>query len=461
MILFYAWIALFFSCRPDDTFYLGNNARLELRSDTVFFDTVFTQTMGGYPKSVTKQVIVYNPYPEKVKTRVSLGAGERSYFRLNVDGMPGRVFDEVEIPGMDSIFIFVELSLPPNQDPQARPLIVYDSIMFSTNGSEQNIQLRAWGQDAHYFLRDTLCNVVWDDVVKPYVITGYVYVPEGCTFTIEKGVKVFTSARSWIYVEGQIRINGTADQPVEFQADRLEPDYEEVPGQWGGLWLAWPSTENVIRHALLKNGTVGIYMDSSSSNGRPNALIYNTRIRNMSFDGVAGRGSTVYAENSLITDCGRFTLLAQRGGLYDIRHCTFATYSTRYGRREPNVAILNIERDELLRPIASFPLSFSMQNSIVYGPLQEEMGWDIDPARLNGFYFGNNVFKTRRSELQLSTLNNVINREPRFTDPRNFDYQLDSLSSAIDAGAVLNPVISTDLTGKARSGKPDAGAYER
>lgn len=453
-------MAILFSCRREIPLFSGNNATLQLRSDTVYFDTVFTQSSGSYPMSVTKQLVVVNPYDEKIRTTIRLGAGEQSFFRLNADGIPGKIIDGLEILPRDSLFVFVELSLPPNGDPQSRPLIIRDSIEFFTHGKRQYVHLAAWGQDAHYYLRDTLCNVVWDDVNKPYVVAGYVYVPEGCTFTIQKGVKVHASARSWIYVEGRLQVNGTAEEPVVFQADRLEPDYEEVPGQWGGIWLAWPSTNNVIRHSLIKNGTVGIYMDSSSSTGNPNALVYNTEVRNMSFDGMAGRGSTAYAENSVFANCGRFTFLAQQGGNYDLRHCTFATYGGTFSRREPTLAVLNIERDELLRPIASFDLNISIQNSIIDGVLEEEVGWDIDPARLGSFYFGYNLLKSKRSELRESSLKNVLNQPARLVDPLNHNYQIDSSSSAIDIGTVLNPPITSDFSGNSRDAKPDAGAFE-
>lgn len=449
------------ACRREIPLFSGNGAALQLRSDTVYFDTVFTQTINNYPPSVTKQLVIVNPYDEKVLTDIRLGGGERSYFRLNADGIPGKVIEQVEILPRDSIFIFVELSLPVNEDPMSRPLIIRDSIEFLTHGSRQYVHLAAWGQDAHYFLRDTLCNVVWDDVNKPYVVTGYVYVPEGCTFTIEKGVKVHTSARSWIFVEGRLRVNGTADEPVVFQADRLEPDYEEVPGQWGGVWLSWPSTNNVIRHALIKNGTVGIYMDSSSSNGSPNALVFNTMVRNMSFDGIAGRGSSVYAENSVFTNCGRFSMLAQKGGNYDFRHCTFGTYAGTFSRRDPTVAILNIERDELLRPVASFDLNFNMQNSIVDGILDEEVGWDLDPSKIGSFFLGNNLLRTERPELREASLNNVLNANPAFVNIGGYDFQLDSNSAAIDIGTTLNPVIPQDFSGNSRDSRPDAGAFER
>ena len=69
-------------------------------------------------------------------------------FRLNVDGLPGRSFGDVEIGADDSIFIFVEVTVDPNN--QNTPLVVTDSILFETNGNLQDIDLVAWGQDAYF-----------------------------------------------------------------------------------------------------------------------------------------------------------------------------------------------------------------------------------------------------------------------------------------------------------------------
>ena len=94
--------------------------------------------------------------------------------------MPGKSFTDVEIGAEDSLFIFVEVTIDPNN--QNTPLIVTDSILFETNGNLQDIDLVAWGQDAHYYRNlpevhsvFLNCNDVWNND-KPYVIYGYALV---------------------------------------------------------------------------------------------------------------------------------------------------------------------------------------------------------------------------------------------------------------------------------------------
>jgi len=102
--------------------------KLGFSTDTVFFDTIFT-TIG----STTKQLRVYNRYDQPVKiSSITLAGGSKSVFRLNIDGVPGNDATDVEIPAEDSLYIFVEVTLDPNNVDSL--LAIHDSIIFITNG---------------------------------------------------------------------------------------------------------------------------------------------------------------------------------------------------------------------------------------------------------------------------------------------------------------------------------------
>lgn len=448
------------ACRKEEL-TVNPNDKLILRYDTLFFDTVFTQTSQNKPKSVNKQFTVVNPADKDIETRIILN-NPNGFFRLNVDGKAGREFNNIKIRARDSLYIFVELYIDENNDPSSNPLIVRDSITFITNGNIQQTQLIAWGQDARYFRNDTLaCNTIWDDVQKPYVIYGYVYVPPGCSFTIARGVKVHLAPYSWIYVEGTLKIEGTTNNFVHFEGDRLQPEFEEKAGQWGGIWLAWPSRDNSISHAVLKNGTVGIYCDTITANGKPNVVVRNTTIRNMLFDGIAGRMSHIDVQNSEIVNCGRYTFLGQWGGNYNVRHCTFATMNLDFSRRDPTFIFTNRQRDELGRVLNTFDFKADVRNCIVYGSQSEELGFDLEPSRIQDFYIGGSLLKTEDKSLGQAPLTNVLNKIPKFIDFAKQNYQLDTLSAAKDIGEILLPAVTTDYLDKSRDSKPDAGAFER
>ena len=95
--------SLLTSCIDDD-FTTNPSHVLAFSTDTVAFDTVFT-TIG----SSTRSFRVYNPNKKSLNiSSIKLADAERSGFHINVDGMSGDQFTDVEIRGKDSIFVFVK-----------------------------------------------------------------------------------------------------------------------------------------------------------------------------------------------------------------------------------------------------------------------------------------------------------------------------------------------------------------
>ena len=133
------------SCKKEDEFITDSSARVEFSQDTVLFDTVFVQT-----GSATEIFTVRNKNDKAVKiSSIRLGGSNSSYYRLNVNGIPGKAFNNVEIGANDSIFIFVEVTIPDPNSPNT-PFIINDSILFNLNGHQQQVNLVAWGQRAHF-----------------------------------------------------------------------------------------------------------------------------------------------------------------------------------------------------------------------------------------------------------------------------------------------------------------------
>jgi hypothetical protein len=300
----------FFGCR-DDGFDPDPALRLSFSADSLLFDTVFT-TVG----SSTRSFMVYNEHNRRVRiSSIALAGGEASFFRVNVDGSSGIRVEDVEIGARDSIFVFVEVTVDPvNQD---IPLVIADSLVFRMNDQVQDVKLVAWGQDArfihpnyidpasgiryHLFEED----VTWNSEL-PYVIYGLAVMAPDRTLTVEEGTRVhFHNNSSLIFLErSTMKVRGTADNPVRIQGDRLEPFYAEQPGQWGRIWFTATSKDHEINHAIIKNGTVGLHVDTIGSTTRPTLEIRNTVIRNMSLTGLLAQGSHVVAENLMVSNCG-------------------------------------------------------------------------------------------------------------------------------------------------------------
>ena len=134
------------SCEKDK-FITQHDAGIRFSMDTLYFDTVFT-TLG----TVTKSFTIHNPYNDNINiSRLFLGKGQSSVYRINVDGTSGTEFSNIEIPPKDSLYVFVEATLDPNNSDGL--LLQQDSVVTETNGKIQDIDLMAWGQDVHILRR--------------------------------------------------------------------------------------------------------------------------------------------------------------------------------------------------------------------------------------------------------------------------------------------------------------------
>ncbi|MBI1221186.1 MAG: hypothetical protein GC180_01175 [Bacteroidetes bacterium] len=457
-----AFILVFFSassCRKEK-FDTDPSATLNFSTDTVLFDTVFTKLGGGpNPRSVNKQFTVRNPHNKSIKTSIHLGMGNASPFRINVDGLAVSEIKDYEIRANDSMYIFVEVSVDPNN--QSNPLIIQDSVVFETNGNIQDVKLVAWGQDA-YYLKDSVLNgnIVWSDKTKPYVIYNSILINSGATLTIEQGVHVYNSVASHIYVNGSLQVNGSKDFPVIFEGARLGQEYTNTASQWYGIRLLPGSKNNVIHFAEIKNGIVGLEVDSLQTGGGYKLNISNTKILNMSAGGLIGYTAWINAVNVLSANCGQYTFLGELGGKYNLTHCTFANYSNVFLHSKPSFGLSNANYDDGNGTVLANDLEATINSTIIWGSLKEEMVF------FNG---GNGKFEPTffhsllKTEIQANWTPDIkLNEDPKFIDYRELNFQLDTLSPAKDAGdAGLIPPVTDDLNGDPRDSKPDIGAFER
>jgi hypothetical protein len=410
----------------------SSDAKLDFSVDTVLFDTVFT-TIG----SITKSVRIYNNNPDRVRiSSIELEGGSQSNFRMNVDGLPGDLFTEIEIAAGDSMWIFVEVTVDPGN--QSNPFVIEDRIIFETNGNQQQVWLAAWGQDAYFHgglggLSVLDCNEVWN-ADRPHVIYGIVAVDENCCLTINQGTQVHCHKGSGIYVfKGCIDVNGQFQNEVVFQGDRLDAGYTDLPGQWGieltfeyesdfgieqftavrgGIWL-FESTGSNIDYAIIKNGNIGIQVDTLGSASENALTLTNTRIENMGVIGLYGQGASIYGNNNLITNCGQSCANLGIGGKYQFEYCTFANYWTGSNRQTPTLSLSNYY--------------LTSTNQVIVRPL-------TDTFFYNCIIWGNNAGLTDFGEL-------LVSMEDSGNPQYQFSYcAVDSETSTADGANYLGVV---------------------
>lgn len=438
-------------CTPDeelmDPGFMGG---LQFSTDTVLFDTVFTGI-----GSATRRLKVYNPSPNMQKIHnISLGGGNASPYKVIINGFQIENDEAISMLGKDSILILVEVFIDPKN--VNSPYLVNDSLIFETTGGFQNVKLVAWGQDAYYVGNEGLpCNTIWTGE-RPIVMFGSVLVDTLCSLTIEKGARIFAAKDAYLYVRGQLIAYGTADERILFRNDRLDLQYEQIPGQWGGIIFLEGTYGNELNFTTIRNAIYGIRLGAPDQDTIPEVVLKNTIIENMSHSGIISFSSDLYAENTLVNNCIEFTCANVGGGNYTYKHCTFANYSQNFVRQSPSFFVSdNIRLDngaDIIKDIA-----VTLQNSIVFGDQVEEFYFDLSGGADFTFAFNHNLLKSGITGLD--TLGNIVNQDPLFVDHTRYDYKLDTLSPAKDAGIFIG--ITMDLEGNLRDSKPDMGAYER
>ena len=101
-------IAFISGCKKDEI-TTDPSSTVSFSADTILFDTVFT-TIG----STTSILKVYNNNDQAISiSSIQLEGASGSMYRMNVDGLPGTSFSDIEIEANDSLFIFVEVTVDP------------------------------------------------------------------------------------------------------------------------------------------------------------------------------------------------------------------------------------------------------------------------------------------------------------------------------------------------------------
>ena len=483
--------AVLFGCRKDQLFTDSPSAQLEFSQDSVLFDTVFT-TVG----TVTKRFTARNRNSEGVRVNIVLEGGSPSPFRINVDGSSGLSFSDVEIPGGDSIYIFVEATL--GAGGVNTPFIIEDHILFSTNGNEQQVTLNAWGQNAHYFRPDNhvqgfpafsyiaggydslgnqICETVHWTNDLPYVIYGYAVVDSCCTLIIDPGVKVYFHGGGglWVYQGGNIQANGTYEDHITFQGDRLEATYADLPGQWDRIWINdnYGPTNNVFEHVDIKNALVGIQPQSwIGTPGQPTSvnklILNNVSIRNCSAAGILSENYRITSTNLLVENCGQYCVALTGGGEYVFNHSTIANYWTYDVRQEPAFILTNTFVDITGATQVRDVEASLFRNGIIYGNNGNEFQLAFDDQLSPDFIFKNFLFRTDQntSDADHFEQSSVYrNQSPGFADANNGDLHITVNAYARNKGLDdfgADPEAFNDLDNKVRAwdGGSDLGCYE-
>lgn len=411
----------------------------EFSTDTLKLGTVWT----GSP-TPTYRFTVYNRHSKILNlSRVAFRNDPEGHYRLNVDGTAGREITDVEIRPNDSVFVFVEATLPEAGAPSSVSML--NHIDFTVNGLTSSVAVTA---DARDIRRITALTITADTAFTadyPIQILDSVKVATGATLTLEAGTRLLFHDKARMIVEGRLLSLGTPEKRVDMTGDRTGNvvaaiPYDIMSAQWGGITFARGSRGNELLYTTVRNSTEGVAVDSLAQ-----LTMRGSILRNAAAYPLAARHAEVTAAGCEIAEGGAGVLLLV-GGNHRLDHCTIANHYLFSIFGGPALQLGHVkasdsEDDAVLAP----PMKAEFTNTILYG-----LGEDMNLTDLNdtGVTFTRCLFKSAGSDDD-NFLRCLWDSDPLYMVDRMkyiFDYHLREGSPAIGAAepSEFSPVLAPD-----------------
>lgn len=448
-------------------------------TDTLRMGDLFT-----LDASPTHRFIVYNRHSKGINiSRIAFSDDPAGMFRINVDGMSGREFNNVEIRANDSIFVFVEATLAENGLEKAADVLAH--IDFVTNGVTTRMPVKASGRDVTRLKGDVRYTADTElNAGKPYHVYDSLVVEQGVTLTIGEGTELFFHDDARIVVHGTLQVNGTPEKPVSMTGHRTgfvaaSIPYEIMSGQWRGIEFTKTSKGNSITHATIRNSANGLTLDHAGSDdtATPALTLVNSQVRNTKRYVVEAIHSNLLVAGCELADASQ-GIVRLVGGTHTFNHCTIANYYlfTALGGAAVQMEHLNAdddiengadgsdnenEGDNESDVDLSLPyLAAEFSNCILYGNGTELSHGDLNDTEV---YIRRSLLKSAGEDDE-HFISCLWDEDPLYYTEREnyiFDYRLrpDSPAAAAANAELTLPVTALDFYGTPRTA-PSLGAYE-
>ena len=455
--------------------------------DTLTFDTVFT-TLG----STTRFFKIVNTHNQDILIdEIRFKNPSSTTFHIAVDGISASSFKDVVVPAKDSIYVYVTVTVNPSAG--NLPFIYNEDLEFIYNSNIQLFDLMAWGQDAYFHYGEEItASTTWLND-KPHILISNdgvpgVIVSSGVTLTIQPNCKIYCNTGTGIYCWGTLNIN-TPTSPksdsVTFEGLRLDSYYDDLPGQWGGIFLlrGTNGAKANLYQVNISESSSGIFagsdtgitniLDFGNDANRPELNIANCIIRNTGFGQFTAGGfkfgainsfnSKIRATNNILYNSSGNSVLLVLGGDYKFMNCTFYNSGTNtIQHKEESLLVSDFIQSGTTTAIHEFDVC-EFNNCICYGSLEEELSLNHHSSSTSlNIVMQNCNIKTKLNVDSLGFVASQKNSNPQFEDAFKGDFRLKTGSPCIDAG---NSIYTTgnDMNGNTRPFGTgfDIGALEK
>ncbi|MDE7438887.1 MAG: hypothetical protein K2M93_10430 [Muribaculaceae bacterium] len=440
---------------------------LTFSRDTVNFDTVFTDL--GTP---TARLVVANRAKKGIVISSIRLKNPESNFSINVDGMSGKSFHDVEIWREDSIFMFIECFIPETAGNE--PYRVEDEIEFITNGVTQTVTLEAYGQNVTRLRATRITGDTHLSADRPYVVFDSLVVDKGAVLRIDPDVRLLFHDGAEMIVHGRIEACGEPGKLIQMRGDRLDNvlpnvSYDILAGQWKGLRISRESFGNKLEYVDMRSTVSGLSLDSCGDLSQRKLELRNSWLHNSQTNVLNAKYCDIAAYGVCFSESPE-AVVSLTGGTGEFVQCTIANNYLFSAITQPLLCLYHAvppKEDEPADDNSNPLMKFSLENSIIYG-----IGKDINIGDLTGSdVFFRNVSMKSVGEDDDNFIDCLWECDPLFLTDRPkyyFNYHVAADSPVIGRGDAqfLSPAVMTDIDGVDRlatavEGNPVLGAYAK
>lgn len=465
LLALFAGMCVTVSSCISDSVSTSSSDILTFSRDTVNFDTVFTDL--GTP---TARLIVSNRAKKGIIISSISLKNPNSHFSINVDGVSGKSFHDVEIWREDSIFMFIECFIP--ESSAHEPYRVEDELIFVTNGVTQKIILEAYGQNVTRLRATRISGETRLTAEQPYVIFDSLVVEKGGFLRIDPDTKMLFHDGAELIVHGRMEACGEPGQLIQMRGDRLDNvlpnvSYDILAGQWKGIRISRESFGNRLEYVDMRSTSDGLRLDSCGDLSQRKLELRNSWLHNSQSNVLSAKYCNIAAYGVCFSESPE-AVVSLTGGSADFVQCTIANNYLFSAITEPLLCLYHCLPSEEEEASGINPLmKFSLANSIIYG-----IGKDINVGDLTGseVFFRNVSFKAEGSDDD-NFINCLWDCDPLFLTDRPiyyFNYHVSPDSPVIGKGdpLLLTPPAMIDIDGVNRmetavEGMTVLGAYAK
>lgn len=459
---FFFIMALFASlmiggCISDDVTYSSSD-KLTFSSDTLSFDTIFTD-LG----SQTARLKVFNRANKAINISSIRVRGDEDIFSINVDGVSGKTFENVEIRANDSIFIFVECFIDPNDD--SRPFLVEGQLDFLTNGNQQSVLLEAYGQNVTRLKNAVIDRDMTFTAERPYLVFDTLHVEKDVTLTLQPGTRLYFHDKGLLQVDGCLKAIGSHGNMIQMRGDRLgdvltDTGYEILAGQWLGVRFGRESFDNRMEYVDIQSTIGGVVVDSCGVLDRDKLTLVNSWLHNSQGNALRSSHAKVDAYGCVFSEAGE-AVVKLTGGIHNFVQCTLSNYYLFAISPESILTLTHLAPEdaaEMRNPL----MKGEFKNCIIYGMVSPITPGDLE----NTDVYLRNVLLGVKGTDDDHFVSCLWDEDPLFETIRSdyiFNYHLKEDSPAFGAGnpGYVTPIDMYDMDGINRlaNGNPTLGAY--